>query len=660
MKISKHEVSCASANKAINAADTDAESIGVDLNKPSAYASIIKKAVQNVFGYRVYLNKRKRSYTIKAVCIDVDSPDGYSFSPDFWERAEQYKNEADTAVQEKAEELGIQVSTALYDSAMMHGKRYPTAEYIVSVPYANSTENPIVSNSSINAAKLDYSTPELKKLRKAIQSIVVDNDAEFVQLVDAMINNATINYVPETRALKRCIDNMLEFDSEREVRNWVLKYAADLGCIDSDNINSASTCVNAATDVDTERYLHSLVGDVESALANEVDSVNFEQDNNNLYVTITYMSVTQEYAFGFSELTMLWDSIDEDTSYIVNTILQGLDTMGDSVISSTDVRRGRNMKKYVKAAEDDYIKIGNMVIPKNAASYGYDSFENIARDTKKRYDSEKAAERKAAEDAAKNAEAEKLRKAGEALYQECGNAVDTADTVNEKLEALFEILVPSSGQAETFAGELVRAVMRIGYRWYNDGDYFYTGYGLETCGSSAAFIADKTNDDMYNMIMDATDNMGDEGRYENFIALLEEDVLDYVMSNPEAFGTKSEDSRNYESPTLDEFEERSRSYEFDVDTSGEDIAQYVENGCISWSDFEYWLGELTNYYGGRVSSWARDGFTIVDLNQEEYEEWEEMYEKELDSYLQELEQEFPNYGLEEEDEEEYYDEEEEY
>lgn len=177
------------------------------------------------------------------------------------------------------------------------------------------------------ASKLNYNTPELKKLRKAIQSIVVDSDAEFVQLVDDMINNVTMNYVPETRALKRCIDNMLEYDSESEVRNWVLKYAADLGCIASNDINSASTCVNAATDVDTERYLHSLIGDVESALANEVDSVKFEQDNNNLYVTITYMSVTQEYAFGFSELTMLWDSIDEDTSYIVNTILQGLDTM---------------------------------------------------------------------------------------------------------------------------------------------------------------------------------------------------------------------------------------------------------------------------------------------------------------------------------------------
>lgn len=91
---------------------------------------------------------------------------------------------------------------------------------------------------------------------------------------------------------------------------------------------NTSTSINATTDADTERYLHTLIGDVESALANEVDSVNFEQDNNNLYVTITYMSMTQEYAFGFSELTMLWDSIDEDASYIVNTILQGLDTMG--------------------------------------------------------------------------------------------------------------------------------------------------------------------------------------------------------------------------------------------------------------------------------------------------------------------------------------------
>ena len=325
-------------------------------------------------------------------------------------------------------------------------------------------------------------------------------------------------------------------------------------------------------------------------------------------------------------------------------------------------KRGRRMNRSsVMAADSDYIKIGNMMIPKNAASYGYDSFDNIAKDTKKRYDAEKAAERKAAEDAAKAAEAEKLRQAGKALYQQCKAAVDRAASITDKLETLFEILVPSSGQAETLAGELVRAVMRIGYRWYNDGDYFYTGYGLETCGSSAAFIADNMDAETYELIMEATENMGSEDAYENFLDELQNDVLYYVMNNPEAFSTKSEDSRDYKSSTLDEFEERSRNLEFDVDTSGDDLQAYIDNGCISWSDFEYWLHDLAMNYGGTVSSWARDGFTIVDLNQEEYDEWESMYEKELMYYLQELEQEYPNFGLgEEEYDEEEYDEEEEY
>lgn len=312
--------------------------------------------------------------------------------------------------------------------------------------------------------------------------------------------------------------------------------------------------------------------------------------------------------------------------------------------SAKQVRRMN--RSSVMAADSDYIKIGNMVIPKDASQYGYDSYENIQKDTRKRYDSEKAAERKAAEDAAKAAEAEKLRKSGKALYRECINEVDTADTVDEKLHVLFDILVPSSGQAETLAGELIRATMLLAYRWYNDGDYFYTGYGFEVCGSSAAFIADNMDDDTYTMIMDATDNMGNDGRYEDFLAQLKENVLDYVIDNPEAFSVKSADSRNYKSATLNEIEERSRSFEFDVDTSGEDLTMFVDNGYISWSDFEYWLQELTDYYGGKVNSWARDGFTIVDLDQDEYERWEEMYEKELMSYIDELREE---YGDEEED-----------
>lgn len=53
---------------------------------------------------------------------------------------------------------------------------------------------------------------------------------------------------------------------------------------------------------------------------------------------------------------------------------------------------------------------------------------------------------------------------------------------------LFDKLVPSSGQADTIEGEMVRAINRIWYRYENDGDFFFKGYGLETCMSSVKYL----------------------------------------------------------------------------------------------------------------------------------------------------------------------------
>lgn len=44
-------------------------------------------------------------------------------------------------------------------------------------------------------------------------------------------------------------------------------------------------------------------------------------------------------------------------------------------------------------------------------------------------------------------------------------------TKNEdRINKLFKELVPETGKADSLAGELVRAMSRIGYRFYNDGD----------------------------------------------------------------------------------------------------------------------------------------------------------------------------------------------
>lgn len=322
-------------------------------------------------------------------------------------------------------------------------------------------------------------------------------------------------------------------------------------------------------------------------------------------------------------------------------------------ILCASAKRGRRMNRSsVMAADSDYIKIGNMVIPKDASQYGYDSYENIQKDTRRRYDAEKQAEREAAEKAAREAK-------GDELYNQVQAIVNSGNTASEQLQSLFDLMVPRSGKSETAAGELVRAMMRLQYRWYNDGDMFNQGYGLETCAPSAAYLYD--NVEPTNAIFDELVEYmeGADQQYEDGLNDIQSIVISYIVDNPELCGMKpNADSRDYHSNTVDWFIEAGHHYEYDVDVSG-DLQNYIDNNCIDWSDVEYLLEDLTNTYGGNLNVWAADGFTITDLTSDEYEEWDRMWFKELSSYLEQLEEEFPNYGEEddeygyEEDEEDY-------
>ena len=70
---------------------------------------------------------------------------------------------------------------------------------------------------------------------------------------------------------------------------------------------------------------------------------------------------------------------------------------------------------------------------------------------------------------------------------------------HERINQLFEELVPASGKAENLAGELVRAMARIGYRWYNDGNQVGIGYGRETCNPAARFLIHKGNKEVSDL-----------------------------------------------------------------------------------------------------------------------------------------------------------------
>jgi hypothetical protein len=61
-------------------------------------------------------------------------------------------------------------------------------------------------------------------------------------------------------------------------------------------------------------------------------------------------------------------------------------------------------------------------------------------------------------------------------------------TIKERCSVLFDKLVPGEGPAATVEGEMLRAINRIGYRYLNDGDYFWRGYGTETAGPQHAYL----------------------------------------------------------------------------------------------------------------------------------------------------------------------------
>lgn len=108
--------------------------------------------------------------------------------------------------------------------------------------------------------------------------------------------------------------------------------------------------------------------------------------------------------------------------------------------------------------------------------------------------------------------------------------------MNEKLQdrinALFEELVPFEGKADSLAGEIVRAISRIGYRFYNDGDQLGIGYGKETCNPAGRFLAARTNQAIASMVW-ALWGVYSRDSYEILLGKLTEMVADYIDGHPE-------------------------------------------------------------------------------------------------------------------------------
>ena len=98
--------------------------------------------------------------------------------------------------------------------------------------------------------------------------------------------------------------------------------------------------------------------------------------------------------------------------------------------------------------------------------------------------------------------------------------------LEDRNEPLYDKLVAGMGKSETVEGEMLRAINRIAYRYYNDGDEYMTGYGTETAGPAHSFLVNANHPLKSAMIKIFKDGTN----YEQTIKDALDTILDYIES----------------------------------------------------------------------------------------------------------------------------------
>ena len=127
------------------------------------------------------------------------------------------------------------------------------------------------------------------------------------------------------------------------------------------NISSAPEMKNVKSsemNIDKERYLHDLIGDLELDLEDLVQGFTADYEDDNLYVTVqTFDGDTREYKVPFSDLNWDFQSMDMDVAYISDHIAEDLDLDPASDLDydeDEDVRaEGSTWEEFVNNLEEE-------------------------------------------------------------------------------------------------------------------------------------------------------------------------------------------------------------------------------------------------------------------------------------------------------------------
>ena len=307
------------------------------------------------------------------------------------------------------------------------------------------------------------------------------------------------------------------------------------------------------------------------------------------------------------------------------------------------------MRLNLFEAEDDYIRVGNIMLPKDASQYGYDSYDTVTRKTQQKYDDEKEAERLAKEREEAERQKQAFIKEHEAEISVARDILESDKTADEKLEDLFKPFVKGSGKSDTQGGEIVRAYNRLAYRNFNDGDLYFEAYGLETCGGDATFLIDETNDTIAKLLTRYADKHIEDYQVNDdaYTKFIEEDlagaIVNYLEENLDLFAVPAvADSRSYDSEVddsyIEDWEEKGHCHSYDADF-GQDsnFRELYEAGILDADDVvEDFIegGDWVRGYDYEVDA-RGDYFEIYNLTRDELNRFESDFYKSFKRWAKE-------------------------
>ena len=148
------------------------------------------------------------------------------------------------------------------------------------------------------------------------------------------------------------------------------------------------------------------------------------------------------------------------------------------------------------------------------------------------------------------------------------------EQLSNELNERRDKYVPDSGKADTVGGEIIRALDRVIYRYFNDGDMVGVGYGIETVNSSCRYL--------FKKVPNLPGNFGytsDENLYLGELVVLAQGVVNYLNSAEGVFNEPNDfDSRDMSDSDREELREWERDSEYDDEDWWEEDGEEYGDG----------------------------------------------------------------------------------